>query len=172
MLILSGEKGAGKTTLIRDIIQENKIHAQGFLSVKEMTGKEVTGISLLLLPEWRKIPMATTTPIATDVSTPRFYFYPDVFHKVNGRFLGLVPGVPFVFDEYGPLEKEGRGHCPVFRTLIQLSHPSLIVVRRKLAHDLSSALGSTCRKKILDMTVSDLSPLRARITSFLQDLKG
>jgi nucleoside-triphosphatase THEP1 len=168
MLILTGEKGAGKTTLIRNLISEHAIASQGFLSVKEMEGGAITGISLLILPERKLMPMATTTPRVTDTFTKRFYFYPGVFDRVNRHFQDIRPECPFIFDEFGLLEREGKGHYPVFSTLMRSAHPSLIVVRSELTNDLLSLFNDPSRYRTVDMTTLDMTTVRSRVVTFLQ----
>lgn len=172
MLVLTGEKGSGKTTLVRKAVSGGGVLAQGFLSVKEVDRGVVTGISLLILPEHEIVPMASTTPMETDMFTKRFYFYPGVFDRVNRRFLDIRPDVPFVFDEFGLLEMEGKGHYPVFRTIVESSHPSLIVVRRELKDHLVASLGRKCGYQIVDMDTPDQRTAHSLIASFLQAAKG
>jgi len=168
MLILTGEKGSGKTTLVKNLLEEHRIAAQGFLSVKEMQGGEVTGISLLILPEHTSIPMATTTPLSTDTFTKRFYFYPGVFDRVNSHFRSIRRKCPFIFDEFGLLEREEKGHYPVFGSLLKSSHPSLIVVRSELTDDLVSFLGGSCPYRIVDMADPDPAAVRRQVLALLQ----
>ncbi|MFY9398754.1 MAG: nucleoside-triphosphatase [Desulfomonilia bacterium] len=140
ILVLTGEKGSGKTTLLKRLVTGQGMEVQGFLSLKEMENGRITGISLMLLPEQELVPMATTTPIPTNECTKRFYFHPGVFERINSRFRKLKPGSPFIFDEFGLLEMEGRGHYPVFLELLAASLPALVVVRSELAEGLCSLL--------------------------------
>lgn len=172
MLILTGEKGSGKTTLIRNILLEHKITAQGFLSVKEMQDGRITGISLLILPENRTMPMAVTTAITTDMFTGRYYFYPGVFDRVNNHFRSIKHKAPFIFDEFGILEMEGKGHYPIFSTVLQSAHSSLIVVRKELVNDLLSILGDSCQYRVADMSSLDLPAIRSQVTAFLQGVSS
>lgn len=168
ILVVTGQRGAGKTTLVRGILQEHGIPAQGFLSVKEVTDGVVTGISLLILPGGERIPMATTTPLSTDAATKRFYFYPGVFDRVNALFRDIRAGCPFILDEFGLLEREGQGHYPVFRTLLQASHPSIVMVQSDLRDDLLSILGDACPHETVDVSFEGLSKARSRILTFLR----
>jgi len=132
VLILSGEKGCGKTSLVKRLIEEYALQVQGFLSLKDYGNGEPAGISLLVLPQKKPFPMATTSPIATKEKTSRFYFYPRVFDLVNRHFHRIIPDMPFIFDEFGPLEMGGGGHFPLFDQLKKISHKTLTIVRSPL----------------------------------------
>lgn len=168
-LILTGKKGSGKTTLIRKIISESRTTVQGFLSVKEMGEGGITGISLLILPEYELVPMASTTPMETDVFTGRFYFYPGAFKRVNRRFRTLRPGLPFIFDEFGLLEREQKGHYPVFTALLSSRHPALIVVRDELAYDLATFFGGTSQYRMIRMGSADRDEIGGQVAAYLKN---
>ncbi len=142
VLILSGEKGCGKTSLVRRLIEEYSLHAQGFLSLKEYCNGEPTGISLRILPQNKPFPMATTSPIVTQEKTSTFYYYPRVFDLVNRHFHRIIPDIPFVFDEFGSLEMEGGGHYPIFALLKTISQTTLMIVKGPL---LERFISSHCR---------------------------
>lgn len=129
---MSGEKGCGKTSIMRRMIEEHRIQVQGFLSLKEHCNGKLTGISLLVLPGQRFFPMATTSPIRTQETTSRFYFYPRAFDLVNRHFHRIIPDLPFVFDEFGSLEMGKRGHYPIFAHLKKIRQKTLMIVRNTL----------------------------------------
>lgn len=170
MLILTGEKGCGKSMLLKDIMVSNPAGVQGFLSLKALENGTVTGISLLILPSLETLPMATTTPMDTAYSTRRFYFYPGVFDKVNGHFRNISKSLPFVFDEFGILEMEKGGHYPIFETLA-VTHASsmLLVVRKNLLESFLSSHAGPLIYEILDMDCQGKQGVRDRIASFLAE---
>ena len=152
MLILTGKKGCGKTCLLNELLLAHDIiHVQGFLGMKEVHDNEVNGISLLILPERRIFPMATTSPIITTEKTSRFYFYPKVFALVNRHFHHVKPDLPFIFDEFGFLEMYQKGHFPVFEMLIKTRHKTLMVVRKTLVNDFVSSYCTDISYYIVDM---------------------
>jgi len=142
VLILSGEKGCGKTSLVKRLLEEYSLQAQGFLSLKDYGNGEPRGISLLVLPQKKPFPVATTSPIATQEKTSRFYFYPRVFDLVNRHFHRIIPDMPFVFDEFGSLEMEGKGYFPIFALLKKISQTTLMIVKGPL---LERFISSHCR---------------------------
>ncbi|MEN6447753.1 MAG: hypothetical protein ABFD70_08435 [Syntrophaceae bacterium] len=170
MLILTGEKGCGKSMLLKDILTANPGGAQGFLSLKTLKNGIVSGISLLILPSLETLPMATTTPMATAYSTRRFYFYPGTFDKVNGHFCNITKNLPFVFDEFGILEMEKAGHYPIFKTLTDPPASSmLLVVRKNLLESFLSSHAGPLNGEILDMDCQGTQAIRDRIASFLSE---
>lgn len=172
MLILSGNIGCGKSLLLKEIILDNNTPVQGFLSLKELTDGVVTGISLLLLPDREIVPMATTTPIETESNTTRFYFYPNVFSRINNHFETLDKDLPFVFDEFGLLEMNRKGHFPIFDNLMKSSHRTLMVVRSEILDDFISAFCINTRYDVLDMTVTDRNDAVKNILAFLSGRGG
>ncbi|GEM_PF-1651435 len=169
MLILTGERGCGKSLLLKEIILGHSVPAQGFLSLKEVNDGIVTGIHLLLLPDQEVVPMATTTPITTEASTSRFYFYPDVFPRVNSCFERLDEDLPFVFDEFGILEMRQKGHYPIFEELQRSSHKTLMVVRLEILDDFMSVFCPHAHYEVLDLTTLDRTHIARSILDFLTD---
>ncbi|HHO77119.1 MAG TPA: hypothetical protein ENN05_11940 [Deltaproteobacteria bacterium] len=167
MLIFTGNKGCGKTLFLKGLIADHKIHAQGFLSVKKFSGTDITGIDLLLLPEQKSLPMATTTPISTESSTFRFYFYPDVFSRVNMHFHKISQDLPFVFDEFGLLEMDHRGHYLIFEHLERYGHKSLIVVRRDLVEGFISTFCNDIQHSVVDLETCGRLDASTTVLDFL-----
>jgi len=167
MLILTGNKGCGKSLFLKNLIEDNTIPVQGFLSLKRFSGPDMTGIDLLLLPEKQIIPMATTTPIHTESKTSRFSFYPDVFSRVNMHFCSIPHDLPFILDEFGILEMDGRGHYPIFDHLIKSGHSSLIVVRRELFEGFLSTFGRDMELSVVDLETCGKKVAAKSIQGFL-----
>jgi len=172
MLILTGNKGCGKSLLLKGLIADNDVSVQGFLSLKRFTGPDVTGIELLLFPDRKIIPMATTTPITTEASTSRFYFYPDVFSRVNMHFNKLSQDRCFVFDEFGLLEMKREGHYPIFEQLIKSGNKSLIVVRSLLLDDFLSSFCLDIQHAVIDLEKYRLDHASTVILDFLTTQPG
>lgn len=168
MLILTGEKGCGKSSLLRDLIIESGIRAQGFISLKEVSNGKIKGISLMILPEKRSFPMATTTPIITNERTSRFFFFPRCFDLVNRHFHYIKPHLPFVFDEFGSLEMCKKGHYPVFELLKKSQHPTLMLVRNNIVDNFISRYCKDVRYTIMDMNKYTIPSLNKNIIAFLK----
>ena len=167
MLVLSGEKGCGKTTLLRDLLTDHHVRAQGFLSVKDILDGVVKGISLITLPEHRVLPMATTTPMMTDVSTGKYYFYPGIFELINRHFQRIRPNLPFIFDEFGPLEMQQKGHYPVFSCLQKHAEHTLVVVRSDLREIFLDKFCVAFPVIQMDLDLEDSGAVRACVLAFL-----
>jgi len=172
MMILTGKKGCGKTSLINDLLLRHDVRVQGFLSLKEIHDNEVTGISLIILPERRMFPMATTSPIVTTEKTSRFYFYPRVIDLVNRHFCRAIKDLPFIFDEFGFLEMHQKGHFPIFEMLIKTRQKTLLVIRKTLAHDFVSSFCTDINYTIMEMGKSSEKLTSERILDFLTEQSG
>ncbi|HOO46593.1 MAG TPA: hypothetical protein PLM29_10215 [Deltaproteobacteria bacterium] len=167
MMILTGSKGCGKSLLLKGLIEDHDVSARGFLSLKRFSGPDMTGIDLLLFPEKKIIPMATTTLIPTEQSTSRFSFYPDVFSRVNMHFCSIPHDLPFILDEFGILEMDRRGHYPIFDHLIKSGHTSLIVVRRELFEGFLSTFGRDMELSVVDLETCGKKVAAKSIQGFL-----
>jgi len=128
MLLLTGQPDSGKTTLLRSLIGHYPV--QGFLSCKVFDGATLSRLELMLLPAGPLLPVAETTPFATELQTGRFYFHVQTFKEVAQHFSAPIADVPFIFDEFGLLELEGEGHAALFEHLPQ--EKLLVVVRSDL----------------------------------------
>jgi len=167
MLILTGEKGCGKTCLLNDLLLAHDIRAQGFLSLKDIRNGEVNGISLIILPERRTFPMATISPIIAAEKTSRYYFYPKVFSLVNRHFHHIIEDLPFIFDEFGFLEMYQKGHFPIFEMLKKIRHKTLLVVRKTLAEDFISSYCADISYSMVVMGKCSKEHAAQRILDFL-----
>ena len=172
MMIMTGKKGCGKTSLINDLLLRHDIRVQGFLSLKEVHDNEVTGISLLILPERKVFPMATTSPIVTTEKTSRFYFYPRVITLVNRHFRRAIEDLPFIFDEFGFLEMHQKGHFPIFEMLVKTRQKTLLVIRKTLVHDFVSSFCADISYSIMDMGKCSEKITSQRILDFLTGQSG
>jgi nucleoside-triphosphatase THEP1 len=167
MYIVAGEKGCGKTSLLKALVLEHNLSVQGFLSIKELSAGIVTGIHLLLFPEQKIIPMATTTPITTNSRTKYFYFYPKVFSFVNRHFERIHNDLAFIFDEFGVLEMDQKGHFPIFEHLKKTNHRTLVVVRAGLLDDFVSTFCMDTDYTVLNIKKSETGLSSQNILDFL-----
>jgi len=169
MLILTGEKECGKTTLLDEVCSGNETKVQGFLSMKNVDNGEVTGISLKILPAGRIFPMATTTPIITKHATSKFYFYTNAFKLVNRHFKRIIKDIPFIFDEFGRLEMRQEGHFCLFEELIETGQPLLVVIRKELLSDFKAAYAQDLDHEILDLDIEERADIINRINTAILD---
>ncbi len=157
MVVLTGARDSGKTTLLKSLA----VHTQGFLGLKTMADGKITSLELMLLPGGRIIPLAKTEPFPTEIRTGRFYFYEEAFGEIDRHFR-ILSGMPFIFDEFGPLEMAGQGHWPLFERLPK--ERLLVVVRPEMVPDFC---GRFWVEQVLDVSDSATpARLRAWLSSF------
>jgi nucleoside-triphosphatase THEP1 len=167
MLILTGHKGCGKTTLLQRVILENNLAVQGFLSLKIVEDGVPVGISLLTLPGREEIFMATATSDRTaPLSTGHYAFESRTFQRIDARFASFDPSLPFVLDEFGRLEMKGLGHCALFERVIAARLKLLVVVRKDLLAEFLKRYAMDADTVVLDVESGDAS-LASRMQAYL-----
>lgn len=169
LVILTGLRGCGKTSLLKNLIERHDLNVQGFLSCKEFSGSLMTGINLVVLPGKTSMPMATTTPFSTPVSTGRFYFFAETFGLIERHFNTIRPKIPFIFDEFGQLEMRQEGHYPLFQKLIEKNHPLLLVVRKEMLEEFLATLPQETLFVIFDMNEMIHQDINSNILEFLEN---
>ncbi len=175
LLILTGSIGRGKTTLLKEVIDEGHLQVQGFLSLKDFSRPHAVGITLLVLPQGKSIPMgishAPTPPEALkrELSTSRFAFHDGAFARVDALFEVIREDLPFVFDEFGKLELRGQGHLGLYQRLMDRAHPTLLVVRKELLDIFASRCGQGLDYAICDLDTQSEAAVARCIRCFLQD---
>jgi nucleoside-triphosphatase THEP1 len=167
MLILTGAKGCGKTTLLQRLILDNKLAVQGFLSLKIVEHGEPVGIKLLTLPWREEVFTAVATPDRTSpLSTGRYSFKPDTFRMIDARFASLDEHLPFVLDEFGRLEMQGLGHFDLFQKVRAERLKLLVVVRKDLLAPFLERHANATEMLVLDLESRD-EDLERRVYEYL-----
>jgi nucleoside-triphosphatase THEP1 len=166
MLILTGSRGCGKTTLLQRIILDDNLAVQGFLSLKIVKDGVPVGIKLLTLPEGEEIFMATATPKRTELSTGHYAFETGTFQLIEKRFALLNNSLPFILDEFGLLEMRGLGHYPLFQRLAAVRLKMLVVVRRDLLAEFMIRYTIAADTVVLDVEQGD-KDIKKRVCEYL-----
>lgn len=124
MIVLTGEIGIGKTTLLKKVINESKRDFYGILSERFDRGYYVedakTGERKILCSE-----------DGTGLKFRKFYFDPEALVLIEESL--KRKGDILVYDEIGYLEMEGR-----IDVLKYVKEPAILIVRKDLVDIISS----------------------------------
>lgn len=151
MLIVTGNKGCGKTTLLKRLIIDNALKVQGFLSLKIVEHGVVKGIKILTLPRQEEMFMAVATSESTELSTGCYAFEPEAFQRIDELFAHPDSNMPFVFDEFGKLEMKGRAHFSLFQRLLAARVKMLVVVRSNLMQEFTERFSPGPALQVIDL---------------------
>ena len=156
-VFLSGERGAGKTTICLSLASENRLFS-GIIEIPVMSAGEIVGITARSLGDGEEWELARTDRDLGGPRTQRFSFSRAALERtvrVIGESLARA-GEITVIDEVGPLELEdGKGLAPVLPRLAAAGD-LLLVVRPALVSALKDLVP---RHKLAVFTVT---PARRR----------
>lgn len=138
LLILTGPRGAGKTTLIGQLIlalRQQGVKLSGLTSPAVFAGGQKTGIAAVNLLNGEKRRLAVYAPQPEDPAAqhpPLHYrFDPAVIEWGNQIMAEAVPTAVLVVDEIGPLElKHGQGWSAALPALDSREYDLAILVMR------------------------------------------
>lgn len=117
-LLITGERGAGKTRLCRDLVEAVRSLpgppvVGGVLSLRVYEGEEQVGIQVVDLRTGRRRRLASLRAAgepAPSEATKLWRFHEDALKWGNDALTASLPCDLLVVDEIGPLElEEGRG---------------------------------------------------------------
>lgn len=171
MMILTGNRGCGKTTLLKRIIMENNLAVQGFLSLKIVEDGVPVGIRILTLPEREEIFMATATRRKSGLSTGYYSFEKEAFQRLDERFALFDNNLPFILDEFGLLEMKGLGHYNLFKRLVSSRLKMLVVVRSDLLDEFVSRYAISKNMILIDVE-KDNKDIKKLVHEYLSNKKG
>ncbi len=143
VVIVTGEREQGKTTMIReivDLLKQKNISPGGFLSTGIHTDGKRTGFRIESLKDGTSVELCTTNPMKGWQKTGKYYFNPDGISF--GRSLlapSQVKDVQLVIiDEIGPVELGGQGWAVSIEELVEkTSITQLWSVRKSLVDKVS-----------------------------------
>lgn len=169
MLILTGGRGCGKTTLLKRIILDNNLKVQGFLSLKIVEDGIPVGIRILTLPECEEIFMATATRRNSELSTGYYAFEKETFKRLDERFQIFDSRLPFILDEFGLLEMKGLGHYELFKRLVSARLKMLVVVRSDLLDEFVNRYAISEETAVLDVEQGN-KDMNKRLYEYLSNI--
>ncbi len=128
--ILTGPRGAGKTTLVLRLTQrlgdENVPHF-GVVTPKELNDGQVVGINVADLSTGEQVPFAARDP---GVCNGPWRFLPEGIAFADRACNPQTHDGLAVIDEIGPLEFKGQGFVGAFNALVEGRYPRALVVVR------------------------------------------
>lgn len=125
-IIITGEKGIGKTTLLRKVIERSKRRFCGIISERFERGYYVEDLKTK-----EKIMLCSEDPIGFKFR--RFYFDPEALLFIKKSLKRKRMGDILVYDEIGYLEVEKK-----IRIWDDIKEPAVLIVRKDLVDVISS----------------------------------
>ena len=162
IFLITGPIGLGKTTYARqviDVLRDNNINSEGFLSERIMTEDRTSGYDLVDISTGRKKVFLRQDEDCGDEKIGRFTICPEGLSMGNEILDSVIPdetGIVLI-DEVGMLELQDRGWSGALTRL--LGHPGinlLITVRDIYVKDVKD------KWDLSDATIFDISGTDAR----------
>jgi len=141
VVIITGDRGVGKTTKISDIInllRENSIPVAGFVAIGEWGNGERSKYTLMDIVTGKSAIICTVKSTVGYAKHGRFYFNPlAVKFGENILYRQQDSSRVVVIDEIGPFELEGKvWHNLLVYNLKNTQNILLLSVREKLIDDI------------------------------------
>lgn len=149
IIVLTGPVGAGKTTALR-VLWGRLPSVAGFAAVRVFEDKDaLIGYDLVEARSDRRIPFLRLAPPAEASGAPepgrsigRFAVSPGALEAAAEILRTSPPSSLLAVDELGPAEREGGGHWPALRPLLdEPARRFLFVVRRSCLEDFRERFG-------------------------------
>ena len=140
VIIITGNKGEGKTTKllnIIDLLKKENIRIAGFTAVSEWNNGERNKYILVDINSDKSITLCTSNPCEGYKQYGRFFFNPEAI-KFGQELLASHRNerLIVVVDEVGPFELENKvWHSPLKYHLENTQNIILLSVRKKLVND-------------------------------------
>lgn len=137
ILILTGETGAGKTSLLNEIMDEldgTDINYGGILAPGKMLAGGEKEFELELLPSYEKYFLSTRIAYKDWMAIGKFHFNPAAVEAGLYHLRSMEAGTSdlVIIDEIGPFELDGSLWAPAIPGLVSSGKPMIWTVRRNL----------------------------------------
>ncbi len=176
VLIVSGERGAGKTTLCARPVERARRagwRVGGILCPARYAAGRKVEIDLVTLPDGQRYPLAQVVGPGEGATVGRYRFDEGLFSLAERAVAQAVPCDLLLVDELGPLElEEGRGWARAIEVVAGGRFElALVVVRPELVE---SARGRFGGREVEAVRVSreNREGLAVRLAGWLVGLKG
>jgi len=146
IIVLTGDIGSGKTTLIKDVCLGNPASGPGrraarprpiagFLSRRVMSGPRPEGYDLVDLKDGAVRPFLRRQGTADGERVGDYIVVPEGLRYADAVLRRSLPSELLVVDEVGPLELDGRGFWPSLSVaLLDRNRKVLVVIRTGLVN--------------------------------------
>ncbi|MDK2866379.1 MAG: nucleoside-triphosphatase [Clostridiales bacterium] len=126
-ILITGEMGVGKSTLVRDLLSRAHLEINGFFTIKR--GSEVFLYDANDLLKGRAIPQCIGKCDENGIMTA----YPSVFDTF-GKTINRFPARSLiVMDELGFMERDAKVFCDAVLEIMASDRPVLAVVKARSA---------------------------------------
>jgi len=157
LIVITGEKNIGKTSFIEEfykILSCERIPAAGICEIKS---DDLNGYFIKNLFSGEKFRWADK--VSCEPGKVPFRFYSENLEMIIESFaksLKTVEGNNILFfDEYGKMEKAGKGLIEVFKRFMLSSKISIVVVQKAILEYFLSEYDSHFEKKIIINLAAD-----------------
>jgi nucleoside-triphosphatase THEP1 len=170
IVVISGERGCGKTTLCRRVVELARargLTVGGVLTHPRFVGGRKVGLVVEDLQSGSRCPLAEREDSTDGPSTGRWHFHAAGLDLGAQALAWAAPCELLIVDELGPLELErGEGWAVAMGTLAAGCYRlALVVVRPRLLPEFRRQLG--LEPAILLARAEECEALAARILSEL-----
>lgn len=139
-LLISGEKGSGKSYMLENKIvtglNDRKLSFSGILMNYRFSGGEHIGYSISLLPEGHELTLLEKNHPNADLYIGSYGFLQQTFDEGTNHVVKRLPDSQlFILDEPGWLELYGFGWYELLKHARENNRPWIVVVRDELSED-------------------------------------
>jgi nucleoside-triphosphatase THEP1 len=176
VLLLTGERGVGKTCLCQRVVKEaceRGLTCAGVVSPAVFEDGEKAGVTLVDVATGEYRPLAVADDLQGEVRWGKYRFVPEALDWGTKVLRVATPCDLLVVDELGPLELEAGQGLVVALDVLNAGGFSmaLVVVRPELVGKLKERLGDHVAQ-VLEVTLANREQLPALVVDLLAQHGG
>lgn len=164
-VLITGPRGAGKSTLIRRATSELALPVVGFETKKDDTQAD----EQLGIPVYISLPGAADRRLVGYGGNGHSHIYTEVFDRFAAQLPTSVPsGHLIIMDEIGTMESNSQAFCEAIMTLLGGNTPVIAAVKEKDSTFLR-AVKEHPNCKLFHISEENRDELYGEILQFLKD---